>query len=126
MNYTINHDGYGGIVIEDVEAIPPNHYTRAATIYIHKKPTKNCQLSSIGYMNRLLSFTQKTPHNRVPILIQCFKKVAEEPKLILVDVRENYTEEIEKSFIVISKTPYISTNKSKMCLFIIKLSPEKF
>ena len=77
-------------------------------------------------MNRLLSFTQKTPHNRVPILIQCFKKVAEEPKLILVDVRENYTEEIEKSFIVISKTPYISTNKSKMCLFIIKLSPEKF
>jgi len=90
------------------------------TFSIIKFPTGNCQLSSIAYLANLLMVT--TDKDTVlAILKECFARTVCS-HLILIDVREEWAEHVEKIFNVIHKYPYRSTNFSNMCLFMVTLT----
>ena len=89
-------------------------------LIITRYPTGNCQLSSIGYLNCLFlrSWTKEV---MVGAIKECYRLIGMEPKLIFVDVQKKHIEDVEKLFTVKTKSPYISTNSSEMCAFIVSL-----
>ena len=91
------------------------------TITVCKFPTSNCQVSSFGNMNFLLEYTNKNKEDVNAIIKECYNLISYKPLLILVDVKDTFIEVVERCFEVITKTPYISTNNSNMCLFLVKL-----
>jgi hypothetical protein len=91
-------------------------------VMINKSPTGNCQLTSLAYVNYLLTNTQNNANDVKAILTECFKMAKHACKLALVDVNEQYIPGVESCFNVMTKQPYVSTNGSKMCHFLIKFS----
>lgn len=84
-------------------------------------PTGNCQMSSLRDAHNVFTLSQK---NAVMYLRElrniCCKKI------LLVDLNDvkSYTESVEKIFangFIIAKTPYESTNESKMVLYLLNL-----
>jgi len=97
---------------------------KKSTLQIHlcRYPTQNCQLSSIGMIGTLLDDCRSNLENVQPIIRECCKLVSIVPHLMLVDVRQQYVECVEKALKVFHKHPYISTNGSYMCLFMVDIS----
>lgn len=89
-------------------------------LMLNKSPTGNCQLVSLAYVNYLLTNTQNNTNDVKAILMECFRLSAHAGKLALVDVNEQYIAGVESCFNVLTKQPYLSTNGSKMCHFIVK------
>ncbi len=86
----------------------------SVTMLLTRYPTGNCQLSSIGYLNCLL--TRKwTKEVNVACIKECYRLLGMDPKLILVDVNKSLIPDVEKLFsTVVAKNPYTSTNGSEM------------
>jgi hypothetical protein len=101
--------------------------TYSWTIYITKWPTGNCQLTSVAYMNFMLDKTQSNKEDVHAILRECYRlcngnpAAPFTPKLIMIDVKKEYIERVESCFEVVMKNPYVSTNGSNMCLFMVKV-----
>ena len=92
------------------------------SITIDKLPTGNCQLSSVGNMDKLLDFTQNNKNYRIQILKDAYKLCSDyTPYLVLIDVPESYTKDVEETFNVHEKIPY-TNNETPMCLFFITLN----
>jgi hypothetical protein len=91
-------------------------------LMINKSPTGNCQLSSLGYVNYVLHNTQNNIKDVNDIVRECFALSKHAPKLIMLDVNEMYVSGVETCFNVILKQPYVSTNNSKMCAFLVKFA----
>jgi hypothetical protein len=89
---------------------------------INKSPTGNCQLTSLGYVNYLLYYTENNAGVIRDILVECFKMIKHNCKLALIDVNEQYIAGVESCFNIVTKQPYTSTNGSKMCHFLVKFS----
>ncbi len=85
-----------------------------------KYPTQNCQLTSLGPLATLLSRTT-VPDEVLFVLRQCYALLGFQALLVLVDVKQSFCEAVEKCFQVVVKTPYVSTNGSLMCLYVVKL-----
>lgn len=88
-------------------------------ITIHQQPTGNCQLSTICTFSNITCFNDDD-------LQKLFKFIYEKAyvKLLLFDINEQYISKFEKIFLkkyICFKNEYISTNKSKMCIFGINL-----
>lgn len=101
----------------------------STTITITRLPTGNCQLSSIGYLASLLKLVQsqlklmkveKEKENVLAILSECYRLCAYSPALVLLDVQPAWMPHVEKIFTVQHKYPYISTNGSSMCLYMVR------
>ena len=97
------------------------------TISITRQITDNPLLSSIGYTCNLLDYIEQ--EDRIHVLKECYELYKLTPNLILMDVenelRKCYPTEIEKTFNVIYKQLYTSTNNSNMCMYIVTLEPPK-
>lgn len=97
----------------------PQSYT--FNISVTKWPTGNCQLSSIAYMNQMLTHTSNK-EDALAIIMECYRLIGLTPLLIIIDVNIKYAPTIEQYFDkIVHKHPYTSTNNSSMCLFIINL-----
>lgn len=105
-------------------------------------PTGNCQLSSIRDFKNLLVSTYNwnrhyyqfykkdklvkyVPINEKELLYNFFKLVyASTKKIVLIDLQDCYCDKIEslvdKKFIILKKR-YVSTNNSKMCIYLINI-----
>lgn len=90
-------------------------------LMINKSPTGNCQLTSVAYVNYLLTNTGNNAQDVKAILTECYKLIGMACKLAFVDVNEQYVGGVESCFNVVTKQPYVSTNGSKMCHFVVKL-----
>ena len=95
------------------------------TISICKQPTDQTNVSSIAYINNILTLINQ--EDRIDVLKKCYELYNLTPDLIFIDVRCTlYTKlitEIEKTFNVTYKQQYTSTNGSEMCMFLITLEP---
>ncbi len=97
--------------------------------FICKAPTSNCQLSSFGSMNMVIEYvynqTEKKEdkkENVLAVVRECYRLCKfSKPLLILVDVKRALCPAVEDCFTVVMKTPYTSTNRSEMCLYLVKL-----
>lgn len=76
----------------------------------------NCQMFSIIYFNMILYF-----ENVLDILL-VIKKYADK-KLMIIDVNKCHCETIDKLFegYITLKSPYESSNRSNMCIYIIQI-----
>jgi hypothetical protein len=95
-------------------------------IAIAKYPTGNCQLMSVAYMNQLLHNVVDDDGNyskeiALAILMECIRLISCAKMLSLLDVNEKYALKVEEMFEVNTKTPYTSSNGSKMVMFIVKM-----
>jgi len=92
-----------------------------ANIMIIRYPTGNCQLSSVAYMNTLLSITENNKDDVWGILRACYNLLDHVPKLAVMDVRETYAKAMDDCFskAIIHKHPYINTNGSHMILYMV-------
>ncbi len=90
---------------------------------ITKAPTGNCQLSSIGHLDYILTFSQarKGKEDVYGIIKEAYGLIKQDSLQIIVDVKNKWTSTVEQLFDVVSKQPYESTNESLMNLYIIKL-----
>jgi hypothetical protein len=95
-------------------------------ISIAKWPTGNCQLSAIGYINALIDETSANKKDINDIIRACYRlcngnaTAPYTPHLAMIDVREKYIKNVEECFVVKMKYPYVSTNGSSMCLYMIQ------
>lgn len=87
---------------------------------ITKWPTGNCQLSSISYLYSFFLNNVKK-EDVVEIIKHCYARIGQPMNLILVDVNNQYIPKVEECFKVVHKYPYVSTNQSNMCLFVVKI-----
>lgn len=88
--------------------------------YVHKSPTCNCQMASIGAMESIFTVTKERAEVQ-SIIKTAFRLLAFDKPLLLLDVRKDLIEDVEKCFKVHSKTPYTNTNGTSMCLFLVKM-----
>lgn len=89
-------------------------------ITLSKWPTGNCQLSSLGLMNYVFVISQERKVVQ-DIIKELYVMARHAPKLILLDVRNEFVAAVEKCFKVKIKQPYVSTNATNMCLFVVEL-----
>jgi hypothetical protein len=88
-------------------------------------PTANCQVFSIASFNNTLNFI-KTKEELLHVLKTASINGGGGKKLCLVDLQyfeRNKLRRLLKEEIILD-SPYISTNKSKMTLFLIKVWPD--
>jgi hypothetical protein len=94
----------------------------SAVIHFARFPTKNCQLCCFGAMENLLKLTtdQADVHR---IMRECCRKTEHEPRMILLDVKNEWVVHMDKIFHgrTRHKHPYASTNGTSMCLYIVTL-----
>ncbi len=101
-----------------------NNYSFIFTVT--RAPTNNCQVSSIGAMNYILSYTksksEKTyKEDTLAIIKEAYSLIKQELLQIIIDVQDKWIKTVEECFVVMCKQPYTSTNGSKMCLFLVKI-----
>jgi hypothetical protein len=89
-------------------------------IYLSRYPTNNCQLSCIGSAYVLAQQVNERADAQA-ILKECYKQANHQPRIVIMDVRNEFCAGIEKLFCVFNKNEYTSTNGSHMCLYMIKL-----
>lgn len=89
----------------------------AVFCYITSAPTGNCQWGSVCYANNILNQSNAR---------EIFKKINDHcvgKPMLLLDVNRSYSPYVEKIFTekdIVVKTPYDSTNSSKMVLYLVK------
>lgn len=94
--------------------------TNWGMIYVAALPTTNCQFFSIGEFRVVLR--EKDKQKQLQILVDCYKAGLKK-KMVLLDVEEYWIGDLEKLFPssdIVIKQPYISTNNSRMCLYLVK------
>lgn len=90
---------------------------RGNTVVSDSAPTGNCQLYTVGYANNI--FAHDNP-------LQIFRKIQQSimKNVALIDIKQNYCEKIDNLFKgtsgIISKSPYTSTNGSRMCIYLLR------
>lgn len=94
------------------------------TSYIHIQPTNNCQISSIGGIQNLLSKIEDTR--------SIFKTINDitGKRLVLIDINDgdsfkgkyrNKIEELFKEDRIVFKQPYINTSNHKMIMYLLNI-----
>lgn len=88
-------------------------------VYASEYPTSNCQLCFVGEFQSLLQIVDKKD---MPLFCELIRKLFIK-KLMLVDVRKKWCEKIDTMFegSIVTKAPYISSNESSMCVYIINI-----
>ncbi len=101
----------------------------AYNCFICKSPTSNCQLCSFGSMNAVIEYSYRqggSIEDCLAVMRECFRLCGWTPLLILIDVRQNLCPDVEAIFTnanVVLKSPYTSSNRSQMCLYLVKMPP---
>lgn len=92
---------------------------------ICRSPTGNCQLSSVANANVMFSCLvagSKISKTDINLLLkEAYRQIGHTPLLVEVDVNWPHVVDVERCFTVVHKLPYISTNQSQMCLFLVRL-----
>jgi len=100
------------------------HY--AMNFYFTRSPTTNCQLVSFGSFANVLSVTKGKKEDVIAVMREVYKLISFKPLLILIDVNYHYITTVEQCFeTIIFKNEYTNTNKSKMCMFMVRLPVEE-
>ena len=89
-------------------------------MYITTSPTGNCQVSTIAYFYNILTHSRK---------LEVYKDLCKcvQTNIMLIDVQQMYELDVELLFAeagatVITKTPYVSTNTSKMVMYLVNIA----
>jgi len=95
---------------------------------IYGSPTANCQVCSLAYISDAITFIK--PAKLAPIIKQLVRYYQENcnKRIILMDVNQELTESIISTFApfterIVLQSKYDSTNKSKMEILMIALTP---
>jgi hypothetical protein len=88
--------------------------------YLDQYPTFNCQMSSIGHMDYILSGTENRAQ-ALGALSEGYRLAGLKPKIILIDIDNAYMDKMDSYFAnhILMKNPYESTSGSKMCLYMV-------
>lgn len=99
--------------------------------YVVNSPTANCQLSSYRSFESFLKYFFEKDYTNIErdTIIKARSALKEivyktsGKSCLLIDVEEKYVELIKKVFhdAILLEQSYLSTNASKMCLFILKI-----
>ena len=95
----------------------------AYTVGVDKCPTGNCQLTSVAYTNLIATITNNNVEQGREIIKECYGMIKYKWNLlILLDVNQQYMEYARQlASQVVHEHEYVSSNGSKMCLFLIRL-----
>lgn len=86
-----------------------------------RSPTGNCQISSIGSVFQLIGNNIITKKDAILVLKEMYRQINMVPVLVAMDVNSVYIKDIERCFTIVHKMPYMSSNSSNMCWFLVKL-----
>lgn len=110
--------------------ITPNLPNREGVpLNVYDAPTGNCQLFSVCYFNNLEYFKQnirlgKNEKLDLTPVLQAIRNSVYNKRLMFIDVKksqESFVEDLFKKSEIKTKTPYRSSNNSKMITYIIDM-----
>lgn len=89
--------------------------------WLSTSPTANCQLFSLAQANNFFANVKGVDLIKT---LQLIGKTAGAKQIMLIDVNQSYFNKVEELFKpenVIIKTPYLSTNGSNMCIYLLRM-----
>jgi len=93
---------------------------KCAEILVDSNPFENCQIFSIKPFQSILLKTI-TDFQLKNVIKTCIKTCYINKKMLMIDVNETYSEQIERVFKVHSKTPYVNFTGSNMIIYLLNL-----